>query len=217
MSKRFLFIDGENVFPKSLEGLPDDFCVEFFIRKRHFNSMASLLSVTPNPPWKISWTQVKATGKNALDFQLVFELGRLVDRHPDAEFFILSKDRGFDAASQFLNRTGASCRRIGDIDALIRNPSKKKPTNQKPNPQQKEKAPAPQAKRGVSAEKYDLAVSWLKSDKNCVPKRESKLISWLCHRSQQAPITVSEAAELVFALRRNGIISGEKTALSYHL
>ncbi len=54
---------------------------------------------------------VKSQGKNALDFQLVTYLGYLIAKDGDAEYCILTKDNGFDAAGGFWRHRGYKVRR----------------------------------------------------------------------------------------------------------
>lgn len=56
---------------------------------------------------------VPQTGKNAADFALACLLGELATTHADAEFVIISNDRGFDAVVAFYTARGRSCRRVG--------------------------------------------------------------------------------------------------------
>lgn len=57
------------------------------------------------------------TGKNYLDFQLSLIVGRLLERHEDAEFIIISKDQGYKAVTDYLeknNRKGSIAQTIGE-------------------------------------------------------------------------------------------------------
>ena len=48
--------------------------------------------------------ETKHEGKNYLDFQLSLIVGRLVERHDDAEFIIISKDQGYKAVTDYLTK-----------------------------------------------------------------------------------------------------------------
>ena len=52
-------------------------------------------------------------GKNALDFQLVSELGFKLCQEPEAEFVIVSDDYGYDAAVRYWSERKYNVRRIG--------------------------------------------------------------------------------------------------------
>lgn len=52
-------------------------------------------------------------GKNALDFQLVSELGFKLSQYQQAEFVIVSDDLGYDAAIRYWTERGYNVRRVG--------------------------------------------------------------------------------------------------------
>lgn len=61
--------------------------------------------------------ETKHEGKNYLDFQLSLIVGRLIERHEDAEFIIISKDQGYKAVTDYLeknNRKGSIAQTIGE-------------------------------------------------------------------------------------------------------
>jgi hypothetical protein len=45
---------------------------------------------------QIEWIQINGNGKNALDFHIAFELGRLAQKEAKSFFHIISKDTGYD-------------------------------------------------------------------------------------------------------------------------
>lgn len=52
------------------------------------------------------------TGPNALDFQLITELGYRISKHPTTDYIVLTRDAGFDAAVKYWNDKGFSVKRI---------------------------------------------------------------------------------------------------------
>jgi hypothetical protein len=50
---------------------------------------------------KLSYFKIRRGGRNALDFQLATYLGYLISARSDAEFYLISKDNGFDFAVDF--------------------------------------------------------------------------------------------------------------------
>lgn len=75
--------------------------------------------------------ETKHEGKNYLDFQLSLIVGRLIERHEDAEFIIISKDQGYKAVTDYLEKNNRKGRIVQTINEYL-NP---KP---KPKPQKKE-------------------------------------------------------------------------------
>ena len=75
--------------------------------------------------------ETKHEGKNYLDFQLSLIVGRLLERHEDAEFIIISKDQGYKAVTDYLekyNRKGSIAQTIGEYLSPKPKP-KSKPQN----------------------------------------------------------------------------------------
>ena len=75
--------------------------------------------------------ETKHEGKNYLDFQLSLIVGRLLERHEDAEFIIISKDQGYKAVTDYLEKNN----RKGNIAQTISEYLNPKP---KPKPQKKQ-------------------------------------------------------------------------------
>lgn len=55
-------------------------------------------------PEQLRIIQTPVDGRNALDFVLILELGRLIARDPDAYFHIISKDTDFDSVIRHLKK-----------------------------------------------------------------------------------------------------------------
>ena len=68
------------------------------------------------------YIQIEGNGSNALDFHIAFYIGRLAAEAPDAHFYVISKDKGFDPLVRHVNQLGIACRRadaIADISKPI--------------------------------------------------------------------------------------------------
>lgn len=73
--------------------------------------------------------ETKHEGKNYLDFQLSLIVGRLIERHEDAEFIIISKDQGYKAVTDYLEKNNRKGSIVQTINEYL---------NPKPKPQKKE-------------------------------------------------------------------------------
>ena len=80
-----------------------------------------LLRETRKP--KIEWIEC-FTGSNALDFQLVSQLGVYIGAHPKYEYIILSNDTGYDAVIKYWRKQGTRIVRLNT--AAIRTQAEKK-------------------------------------------------------------------------------------------
>lgn len=82
------------------------------------------------------------TGENALDFQLVTELGRMTMLTPDAKYVIVSRDKGYDAAVGYLAQKNMDVMRIpAVIESKHPEPAASKQDKPKPAPAPEEEKP----------------------------------------------------------------------------
>ena len=68
-------------------------------------------------------------GPNALDFQLVTELGMKAAKSPKTKYIVVSSDKGFDAAIHYMNRKGYLVERlslVGDVSSQNNAPDKQR-------------------------------------------------------------------------------------------
>ena len=73
-------------------------------------------------PAQLRIIQTTVTGRNALDFVLACELGRMLDADPDGSFHIVSKDKDFKSVVTHLRGDGrliARHKSLSDIPALL--------------------------------------------------------------------------------------------------
>ena len=114
MAKIYL-VDSENIGASWSQLLPtmsqEDKMFVFYTEKSPYISYDNLLQV-------IAHCQIPVfikcyEGKNALDFQLVSELGFKMSQEPKAEFIIVSDDYGYDAAVRYWKERRYNVHRIG--------------------------------------------------------------------------------------------------------
>jgi hypothetical protein len=68
---------------------------------------------------RLEWVRIDGNGSNALDFHIACHLGEGLSRMPQAEFVILSRDKGFDPLLRHLVGRGMACRRIEDPVQIV--------------------------------------------------------------------------------------------------
>lgn len=122
MKTRIILIDLENVQPNDLSrlaGLP----VVIRVLLGPSQAKISLSLVAALQPFgdAVQYIQLQNSGKNALDFHLAFYLGRLSCEYPDALFYIISKDTGFDPLVKHLGSLRIACRRLEGIERVPAN------------------------------------------------------------------------------------------------
>ena len=80
-------------------------------------------------------TDLMITQYISIDFQLSLIIGRLIERHEDAEFIIISKDQGYKAVTDYLEKNNRKGSIVQTINEYL---SPKPKPKAKPKPQKKE-------------------------------------------------------------------------------
>ena len=113
---KYVLVDFENVQPKNLELLKEHpFRVLVFIGAnqtkfpRHFVVAMQALGE------QADYVEIAGSGPNALDFHIAYYIGELAAKDPDADFHIISKDRGFDPLIRHLKGKKIRVRREKDL------------------------------------------------------------------------------------------------------
>jgi len=112
LKTNFLLVDFENVQPDNVGSLNGRaFKIKVFVganqAKIPFELARTLHAFGPDA----EYVQIAGGGKNALDFHIAYYIGRLAAENPDASFYVISKDTGFDPLIKYLAAKGVSCQR----------------------------------------------------------------------------------------------------------
>lgn len=116
MATNYVLIDFENVQPRNLELLTKHpFKVFVFVgasqTKVSFD-LADSMQLLGNDA---RYIKIAGNGQNALDFHIAFYVGELAAKDPDAQFHIISKDKGFDPLIKHLNGRKIRVKREKDL------------------------------------------------------------------------------------------------------
>jgi hypothetical protein len=97
VATNFILIDFENVHPKNLELVTKHpFKVFVFVGANQSKvpfDLADSMQLLGNDA---KYIKIAGNGQNALDFHISYYIGELAGKNPDAQFHIISKDKGFD-------------------------------------------------------------------------------------------------------------------------
>lgn len=122
MKKRIFLIDLENVGKKCLEGMEALTMIDdiYICHNRYCgNEMSAvILDGLKKTKARVHKLYISNLYKNAMDFNLCIELGALVGEYGNsADYFIVSRDKGFDVAIDFLKNRGlhTQIRRVTSI------------------------------------------------------------------------------------------------------
>jgi hypothetical protein len=115
MTQKLLLVDFENVQQVDLARLDDSFQIIIFVGAAQKSIPIELVTKAQKLGSRIEWQRVDATGSNALDFFIACQLGRVLERSPQLQCIVLSKDKGFDPLLRHLNKTGLQCKRLNSL------------------------------------------------------------------------------------------------------
>lgn len=185
MRPNIVLVDLENVQPDTLERLvPDHFRVLIFVGPHQTRIGIDLACSMQRLGSRGEYIQVSANGKNALDFHIAYQLGRLAVQQPDAYFHIVSKDTGFDPLIAHLKAQKVLAARVPSVDeiaALKLSPA----------------APAPQ--------RLDAVIERLRRP-NATRPRSRKTLGTTINALFQKQLTDDDIAKLIGNLVAKGVV-----------
>jgi len=115
VSNKLLLVDYENVQQLDFKILGEAYDVVIFVGASQKNVPIELVANAQRLGSRVEWRRVDGNGKNALDFHIACELGRVRERTPAVHCTVLSKDQGFDPLLRYLNKNGLKCARINSL------------------------------------------------------------------------------------------------------
>jgi hypothetical protein len=115
MTQKLLLVDFENVQQVDLARLDDSFQIIIFVGVAQKSIPIELVTNAQKLGSRIEWQRVDANGSNALDFFIACHLGRVLEKSPQLQCIVLSKDKGFDPLLRHLNKNGLKCKRLNSL------------------------------------------------------------------------------------------------------
>ena len=116
MATNYVLIDYENVQPKNLEILANHpFKVFVFVGANQTKVPYDLAAAMQNLGDSASYIKISGNGPNALDFHIAFYVGQLSLKDPVGNFYIISKDTGFDPLIRHLKTKKVRIHRQKDL------------------------------------------------------------------------------------------------------
>jgi hypothetical protein len=120
MSKNLVLVDFENRPKVDLSVLDDSYRAIVFVGANQNPPKAARKKETAYRFERVDFLKIEGNGRNALDFHIAFQLGRILETAPETHCFILSADTGFDPLITHLTKNGLlSCRRIESLAELV--------------------------------------------------------------------------------------------------
>jgi len=199
--KTYILVDSENTPLQDADFARDEqFELLIFIGKTQTKFPRELVLAVQAMGPRARYIEMSGSGKNALDFHLAYYLGVLSNQTPDARFFIVSKDTGFDPLVTHLAAKGTVVRRVSDTSTL-------RPTK-----------PLPVSKTDTGS-RADIVTKHLIATPKNRPARlktlQSTIQSLLGVRDQ--PLSEDDIRGIVAALQTRGALSVNATKITYTL
>ena len=119
-SAKYVLVDFENIQPANLERLRDrGFTLKIFVGSAQERMPLKIVNSLQVFGTALEYIQTCGIGPNALDFYIAYFLGRQSLETPEAKFFVVSRDTGFDPLLQHLRSHGVTCRRVTSTDEIL--------------------------------------------------------------------------------------------------
>lgn len=113
---KYVLVDFENVQPKNLELLKEHpFKVLVFIGANQSKFPRHFVVAMQALGQQARYIEIAGSGPNALDFHIAYYIGEFAAKNPDAQFHIVSRDRGFDPLIRHLRGRNVRVRRETDL------------------------------------------------------------------------------------------------------
>lgn len=193
MTAKLLLVDYENVQQVDPRLVDDGYRIMVFVGASQKNLPVDLVRSTQPLGDRLEWVQVDANGRNALDFFIACQLGRIAAIAPSTTCVVLSKDQGFDPLLRHLNKNGLKCRRINSLLEL--------------------RAGAAQPK---SEPNYKRVVDVLaKSEKNSRPRTRLTLKKHVAAMFNGNPLKPAELNRVIDLLFANKMVTETNNRLTY--
>jgi hypothetical protein len=119
MATNYVLIDYENVHPKNLELLAEHpFRVLVFVGQNQAKIPFDLADSMQLLGRDAQYIKIAGSGQNALDFHIAYYIGELAASEPDANFHIISRDKGFDPLIRHLEDKKIRVQREKDLGEI---------------------------------------------------------------------------------------------------
>lgn len=196
MKKNYVLIDYENVQPAAIKTLEHErFHIIVFVGASQAKVTFDVASVLQRMGERASYIKITGNGNNALDFHIAYYIGQLAAKEPDADFYIVSKDTGFDPLLQHLKGKKISVSRVKSVIDLPR----VKASASKSNP-----------------DRVSVVIANLKQRRASNPRTLKTLGSTINALFQKA-LSEAEIKSIILELTKKGIIVVNQSKVSYSL
>lgn len=121
LQKKNILVDYENIQTIDVSKLDASFKLTIFLGATQKMIPVNLIIDAEKAGVEIKWMKLPIAGKNALDFLITYQLGRIFGETFNPYCIIISKDTGFDPLLKYLTKQGLSCQRAEDLTSIFPN------------------------------------------------------------------------------------------------
>lgn len=213
MKTNYVLIDYENVQVKSLSLLKGEhFQVKVFLGPTNKNLPVELVLAMRHLGERADYVVLETPGRNALDFHLIYYLGRLMEADPEGFFHIISKDTDYDSLLRHLKTRKILCVRSTSIEQM---PCFAAPAGEDSNRQAAGSKPKP-VPVSVPADLLRTAMDDLIRRKTSRPRTTKTLLSTL-HATLGKARPAKDIQAVLDALVKSGHVNvnGDKVTYSF--
>jgi len=194
VKKNYVLIDYENVQPEEMDALEKEhFSVIVFVGANQAKVTFEVASVLQRMGDRASYIKISGSGKNALDFHIAYYLGKLSEKEPDAFFYIVSKDTGFDLLVEHLKAKKVSVGRVKCVTGL----------------------PLVKAAISKSSTNRVSVVIGILAKSGAARPRTVKTLASAINSMFQKSLSESEIAGIISQLTKKGVVVVNQTKVSY--
>ena len=120
MKTKIVLVDFENVQPKDLTPISGcAYQIKVFLGAQQAKIPLAMARALHSFGPQAEYIQINGSGSNAVDFHIAYYIGRLAATTSDTQFYIISKDTGFDPLLKHLEDRGVSCQRLSSIADVV--------------------------------------------------------------------------------------------------
>jgi PIN domain len=115
----FVMVDFENIQPKEVASLNGQaYKIKVFLGAQQAKVPLAMAQALQAFGAHAEYIKIWGNGKNAVDFHIAYYIGRLAATAPDARFYVISKDTGFDPLLKHLKEQDIFCQRLTSLAAV---------------------------------------------------------------------------------------------------
>lgn len=196
MIKNYILIDFENVQPETFDP-PDGslYKVFVFLGEKQTKLPVDLAASLQPLGEAVEYIRISGTGKNALDFHIAYWLGKLTENNPKSQFYIVSKDKGFDPLVNHLKKIKIRVQRVSHISDINTQGS---------------------ISSKNQSNRFSAIKDLLDTNPKSRPSTRSKLENFITNRFKNEKLKKSETAEIINHLQERGYLDFSNQQISYN-